>query len=265
MTPAIMEEIWEYSTTKGAPRLLLLAIARHANHDGTGAYPSLATLKRLTRLSHSQVCLLLRQLVEEGHLVVTHGGGPGGTNAYTIVRVWDKESSPKIGHANFAYAMGSAKIGHNQEPEEKDKISVRNSDVRKSDMRESDMPRLTPGGAQWAEMLARSQVVTTDFAHTTMRGEPDPLPSRATSPTPVVTKTPRGPATYRLGTLCKRGHDYEGTGKSLRRLPPSGTCLECHLADQKAKRHAKADARRAAKPARRVIDLAAHREQRPSG
>lgn len=31
-----------------------------------------------------------------------------------------------------------------------------------------------------------------------------------------------------LGRLCKRGHDYEGTGKSLRYRNNSG-CIECHL------------------------------------
>ena len=119
MTPAIVEELWEYSTLKGSALLLILAIARHANHDGTGAYPSLATLKRLTRLSHSQVCLLLRQLADEGHLIVTHGTGPGGTNVYTIMRTWDTQAHPKIGHAKIAHARARPKFGPNQEPERK--------------------------------------------------------------------------------------------------------------------------------------------------
>jgi hypothetical protein len=32
---------------------------------------------------------------------------------------------------------------------------------------------------------------------------------------------------YYLGTLCKRGHDYEGTGKSLYRGRPEYRCVEC--------------------------------------
>ena len=152
MTPAILEELWEYSPAKGSSLLLLLAIARHANHDGTGAYPSLATLKRLTRLSHSQVCLLLRQLVEEGHLAVTHGAGPGGTNAYTIVRTWDTQGSPKIGHAKTAHAIARPKIGHNQEPKRKTD-PVASSDIRKSDIQSSDThasSSVTPAAAQLA-------------------------------------------------------------------------------------------------------------------
>jgi hypothetical protein len=257
MTPAIFEELWESSPVKGSSLLLLLAIARYANHDGTGAYPSLATLKRLTRLSHSQVCLLLRQLAEEGHLRVMHGGGPGGTNAYTIVRTWDKQGIPKIGHAKTAHAIAHPKIGHNQEPKEKEKISVASSDVRKSDMRESETPRLTPGGAQFAAMLARSQVVKEDFAHI-MRGESATRTSDITPSPP--TKPARGHGTYFLGKLCKRGHDYEGTGQSLRRLPSAG-CHQCNMETQEARRQAKVQASRAARPPRRVIDLATHRQR----
>ena len=36
----------------------------------------------------------------------------------------------------------------------------------------------------------------------------------------------KGEAYYRFGKLCKRGHDYNGTGKSLR-LKSDGSCLEC--------------------------------------
>ena len=32
---------------------------------------------------------------------------------------------------------------------------------------------------------------------------------------------------FRLGTLCKRGHDWQGTGQSLRRTCKGGGCVEC--------------------------------------
>jgi hypothetical protein len=252
MTPTIFEELWEYSPAKGSSLLLLLAIARHANHDGTGAYPSLATLKRLTRLSHSQVCLLLRQLAEEGHLSVTHGGGPGGTNAYTIVRTWDTEAHPNIGHAKTAYAEGRAKFGHNQEPKRK-KDPVPSSDVRSSDCQEEPHPTVTPAAANWLRTIA--QDLGADFAQVLQGTQPQDSPPQTQPP-----RTPRGAGLYRLGKLCKRGHEHEGTGQSLRRLP-SGSCLQCDLARQEAKRQARVQASRAAKPARRIIDLAAHRQK----
>ena len=251
MTPAIVEEIWESSTLKGSALLLLLAIARHANHDGTGAYPSLATLKRLTRLSHSQVCLLLRQLEDDGHLRITHGAGPGGTNAYTIIRTWDTEAHPKIGHAKTAYAEGRAKFGHNQKPKRK-KDPVPSSDVRSSDYHKEPQPAVTPEAANWLRTFEHE--LSPDYAQVLQGGHPPDARTQTTSH-----RTPRGAGLYRLGKLCKRGHGHEGTGQSLRRLP-SGSCLQCDLERQEAKRQAQVQARREAKPPRHIIDLAAHRQ-----
>ncbi len=31
----------------------------------------------------------------------------------------------------------------------------------------------------------------------------------------------------RLGTLCRRGHDHDGTGQSLRRVRPDGRVADC--------------------------------------
>ena len=253
MTPAIFEELWEYSPAKGSSLLLLLAIARHANHDGTGAYPSIATLKRLTRLSHSQVCLLLRQLVEQGHLAVTHGGGPGGTNAYTIVRTWDTQARPKIGHAKAAHAIARPKIGHNQEPKRKTDPGGF-SDVRRSDIRSSDQtpaPAVTPAAANWL----RTAQLSDTFAQV-LQGQAPAPDTPATRP-----KTPRVPALYFQGKLCPGGHD-DGTGHTLRRVR-NGNCTECDVERTRAKRQAAAAARNASrvKPARQVIALASHRQR----
>jgi hypothetical protein len=253
MTPAIVEELWEYSTLKGSALLLILAIARHANHDGTGAYPSLATLKRLTRLSHSQVCLILRQLVEEGHLAVTHGAGPGGTNVYTILRTWDTQASPNIGHAKTAYARARPKIGPNQEPKRKTD-PVLSPDVRTSDSRFADThspPSVTPAAEKWL----RTAQLSDTFAQV-LQG----APAQEAPQCPQATRKRRGEGLYKLGKLCKRGHQHEHTGQSLRRLP-SGSCLQCDLERQEAKRQAQVQARREARPPRRIIDLSAHRQR----
>jgi hypothetical protein len=104
-------------------------------------------------------------------------------------------------------------------------------------------------------MLARSQVVGPAFAQV-LQGTPTPdAPPQTKSP-----RTPRGAGLYRLGKLCKRGHEHERTGQSLRRLP-SGSCLQCDLERQEAKRQAQVQAKREAKPARHIIDLAAHRQK----
>ena len=42
----------------------------------------------------------------------------------------------------------------------------------------------------------------------------------------------------RLGRLCPRKHDYNGTGKSLRRATRAGDCVECGNEQKRAKRRA---------------------------
>lgn len=43
---------------------------------------------------------------------------------------------------------------------------------------------------------------------------------------------------FKLGSLCKRGHDYQGTGKSLR-YANGGSCRECAVAAVTVRNHAK--------------------------
>jgi hypothetical protein len=99
-------------------------------------------------------------------------------------------------------------------------------------------------------MLARSQVIKAEFVPT-LRGEPEPPAARE--------KKPRAPALYFQGKLCPRGHD-DGTGHTLRRVS-NGNCTACDVERTRAKRQAAAAQKaKAAKPARQVIDLAAHRQ-----
>ncbi len=49
------------------------------------------------------------------------------------------------------------------------------------------------------------------------------------------------PSKYVLGKLCPRGHDYHGTGQSLRRLPKF-VCLECDAERARERRQAKRQA-----------------------
>jgi hypothetical protein len=48
-------------------------------------------------------------------------------------------------------------------------------------------------------------------------------------------------AKYELGKLCPRGHDYHGTGKSLRRLPRH-VCLQCDAEGARERRKARRQA-----------------------
>ena len=76
--------VFENSQSKLADRHVLLSIANHAKNDGTGAWPSIATIARESRLSETSVHRSIRELVKTGELSVEVGQGPYGTNLYSI-------------------------------------------------------------------------------------------------------------------------------------------------------------------------------------
>jgi hypothetical protein len=80
-----MSWVWEFSRSKATARLVLLAIADHANGDGLDAYPSMGQLIHKTALSERAVQRAVASLVELGELLVTGGGGRGHTNRYRII------------------------------------------------------------------------------------------------------------------------------------------------------------------------------------
>jgi hypothetical protein len=55
--------------------LVLLVICDHAHDDGRGAYPSLATIARMSRLTRRGAQLALRRLERGGHISSTRRGG----------------------------------------------------------------------------------------------------------------------------------------------------------------------------------------------
>lgn len=64
-------------------RLVLIALADKANDDGTGAYPSVATLARETRQSERNVQYALRALEQGGHIAAA-GTSPHRTKAWRV-------------------------------------------------------------------------------------------------------------------------------------------------------------------------------------
>ena len=58
-----------------------------------------------------------------------------------------------------------------------------------------------------------------------------------------ATVPPYDPTTRRLGKLCPRGHDYHGTGQSLRTTHKSGYCLACNAERIRERRQATAPSR----------------------
>lgn len=57
-----------------------------------------------------------------------------------------------------------------------------------------------------------------------------------------ATPEPFDTTKYRLGTLCPRGHDYHGTGQSLRKNNKAGGCLACDAEQARYRRQARRQA-----------------------
>jgi hypothetical protein len=74
----------KYSKLKGFAKTVFLQIAHYANHDGTGAYPSVLTLARDCGISESTVHRALRKSLESGELNIKYNRGRNWTNLYQI-------------------------------------------------------------------------------------------------------------------------------------------------------------------------------------
>ena len=82
-----MNWVWASSPTSGNERLVLLALADACSRDdGTGCWPSAATIARKANISDRTVRRVIARLEAEGHVVVHRGGGrSGATNSYTVI------------------------------------------------------------------------------------------------------------------------------------------------------------------------------------
>jgi hypothetical protein len=87
MSIAVMNWVWANSPTSGNERLVLLALADACSRDdGTGCWPSTATIARKANISDRTVRRVIARLEVDRHLVVHRGGGRvGSTNSYTVV------------------------------------------------------------------------------------------------------------------------------------------------------------------------------------
>ena len=82
MSIAITSMVWQRSKAKGPARLVLLALADHADEEGR-AWPSAARLARYTLMDVRNVHRALARLVKEGEIVAA-GKGPRGVIIYEI-------------------------------------------------------------------------------------------------------------------------------------------------------------------------------------
>jgi hypothetical protein len=84
MSAEATDAVWDHSRAGRGDLLVLLAIANYARPDGSNAYPSNATLQRMTRLGERAVRKNLQNLVRAGELRIRRNAGPHGCNCYDI-------------------------------------------------------------------------------------------------------------------------------------------------------------------------------------
>ncbi|MGH3450223.1 MAG: helix-turn-helix domain-containing protein [Haloechinothrix sp.] len=85
MSIKVMNWVWEHSDAAGTELLMLLAIADHADDDGTNAWPSRTTLAAKTRLDERTVRRVIKRLEAAGQLRVQRGHGRSNSNRYIVV------------------------------------------------------------------------------------------------------------------------------------------------------------------------------------
>lgn len=82
MSVKVMAWVWDHSEAKGMARLVLLAIADHADDERWSAWPSVARIAAKVKISERTVQRYLRSLEALGE--VTVAAKQGGSNRYTI-------------------------------------------------------------------------------------------------------------------------------------------------------------------------------------
>jgi predicted ArsR family transcriptional regulator len=80
---AVMNWVWANSPTSGNERLALADAC--LRDDGTGCWPSAATIARKANISDRTVRRVIARLEADGQVVVHRGGRARSTNSYTVV------------------------------------------------------------------------------------------------------------------------------------------------------------------------------------
>lgn len=112
MSVHVMARVFNASRTRSPiQQLILLAIANHCGEDdGSGAWPSLATIARETKLTPRSVRRGIRALESCGDLEVVRGGGRD-TSSYRVL-VSDEEGAQETPRTECPPVTGSRERGH---------------------------------------------------------------------------------------------------------------------------------------------------------
>lgn len=90
-----MAAIFESETLGPTERLIMLALADHADDDGR-CYPSMKRLEQRTGLSDRAIQKNMKSLADAGYLAVKPNAGQGGANLYIINAAPELGSPPNV-------------------------------------------------------------------------------------------------------------------------------------------------------------------------
>lgn len=76
-------KVWDMRLGNGPKKVVLLAYADHADHEGNNMYPSIDLIVYKTELSESTVHRCVKELIDDG-LLIPDGKGPHNTNKYSM-------------------------------------------------------------------------------------------------------------------------------------------------------------------------------------
>lgn len=83
MSVRLMSAVFESTTLAPTERLIMLALADHADDEGR-CYPSILRLCQRTGLSERAVQTNIKKLVDRGYVRIVRGGGKGNSNLYFV-------------------------------------------------------------------------------------------------------------------------------------------------------------------------------------
>jgi hypothetical protein len=117
MSVAATTAVWERSRAKGSSLLLMLALADYANEDHE-AWPSVARLVAMTRMSERNIQYGLRRLTDDGELEVVEPGGrrngKGYATRYRLSGCFGAKSAPKDDGCKVDGCKPASNMGANQ-------------------------------------------------------------------------------------------------------------------------------------------------------
>jgi hypothetical protein len=119
MSVEALSWVFQHSESSLGSRHVLLSIANHAKSDGTGAWPSVPTIARESRLSVRQVQRCFTVLVNLGELRLSKETGPHGCNLYSLPKMRGVKLSPGERHPVTEGVTFTTEKGAKMSPEPK--------------------------------------------------------------------------------------------------------------------------------------------------